>query len=60
MMILITGAAGFIVFNLANFLLYKSNHIITGIDNLNHYYFETSSKEAMQGAHITKKFNFLT
>jgi nucleoside-diphosphate-sugar epimerase len=33
MKILITGAAGFIGFNLVNFLLNKSNHKITGIDN---------------------------
>ena len=38
MKILITCAAGFIGFNLASYLLNKSNHIITGIDNLNDYY----------------------
>jgi len=35
--ILITGAAGFIGFSLANKLL-KSNYTVIGLDNLNNYY----------------------
>ena len=38
MRILITGAAGFIGFNLCKYLLEKTNFIILGIDNLNDYY----------------------
>ena len=38
MQILITGAAGFIGFNLSKYLLDKSNIKIIGIDNLNNYY----------------------
>ncbi|WP_399629015.1 NAD-dependent epimerase [Sporosarcina sp. SG10008] len=43
MKILITGAAGFIGFNLAGKLLFQ-NHQVIGIDNLNDYY-EVSLKE---------------
>ena len=38
MKILITGSAGFIGFNLCNYLLQNSNYHIVGIDNLNNYY----------------------
>ena len=38
MQILITGAAGFIGFNLAKYLLSSSNVKIIGIDSLNTYY----------------------
>tara|TARA_Y100000294_G_scaffold172347_1_gene186926 strand:- start:45 stop:263 length:219 start_codon:yes stop_codon:yes gene_type:complete len=37
MKILVTGVAGFIGFNLANFLL-KKNHYVYGIDNFDKYY----------------------
>ena len=58
MKILITGAAGFIGFNLANFLLNKSNHIITGIDNLNDYYSVTLKNKRLAVLKKSKKFNF--
>ena len=38
MQILITGSAGFIGFNLAKYLLEKTNVRIIGIDSLNNYY----------------------
>ena len=38
MKILITGIAGFIGFNFAQYLLKNSNHHIFGLDNLNNYY----------------------
>lgn len=38
MKLLITGAAGFIGFHLANHLLSTGNHEIVLIDNLNEYY----------------------
>ena len=38
MKILITGAAGFIGFNLSKFLLTNTNYKIIGIDNFNDYY----------------------
>tara|TARA_B110000027_G_scaffold105528_1_gene111988 strand:+ start:2687 stop:2896 length:210 start_codon:yes stop_codon:yes gene_type:complete len=59
MKILITGAAGFIGFNLVNFLLNKSNHKITGIDNLNDYYSVILKKKRLSVLKKSKKFNFL-
>jgi len=59
MQILITGAAGFIGFNLANFLLNKSNHKITGIDNLNDYYSIDLKKKRLSILKKSKRFNFL-
>jgi len=59
MKILITGAAGFIGFNLANFLLNKSKHIITGIDNLNDYYSVILKNKRLAVLKKSKKFNFL-
>ena len=59
MKILITGVAGFIGFNLANFLLNKSNHKITGIDNLNDYYSVIFKKKRLSVLKKSKKFNFL-
>ena len=59
MKILITGAAGFIGFNLANFLLNKSNHIITGIYNLNDYYSVILKNRILAFLKKSKKFNFL-
>ena len=38
MKILVTGAAGFIGFNLSEYLLKNTNINIIGIDNLNNYY----------------------
>ena len=58
MKILITGAAGFIGFNLANFLLKKSNHKIIGIDNLNDYYSISLKKKRLEVLKKFKKFNF--
>ena len=59
MKILITGAAGLIGFNLVNFLLNKSNHKITGIDNLNDYYSVILKKKRLSVLKKSKKFNFL-
>jgi UDP-glucuronate 4-epimerase len=59
MKILITGAAGFIGFNLSNFLLKISNHKIIGIDNLNDYYSVTLKKKRLAVIKKSKKFIFL-
>jgi len=59
MKILITGAAGFIGFNLANYLLNKSTHIITGVDNLNNYYSIALKNKRLAVLKKSKKFNFL-
>lgn len=53
MKIIITGAAGFIGFNLSNFLLKKGFQII-GIDNINDYY---DTKVKLQRLNILKKNN---
>ena len=48
MQILITGSAGFIGFNLAKYLLKKSNVRIIGIDSLNNYYSKKLKKDRIK------------
>ena len=58
MRILITGAAGFIGFNLCKYLLEKTNFIILGIDNLNDYYDVSLKKKRVKILNSYKKFKF--
>ena len=58
MQILITGAAGFIGFNLSNYLLYKSNVKIIGIDSLNSYYSIKLKKDRIKEISKNKRFSF--
>ena len=48
MQILITGAAGFIGFNLSKYLLDKSNVKIIGVDSLNTYYSKKLKKDRIK------------
>ena len=57
MKILITGVAGFIGFNLANYLL-KRNYDICGIDNFDNYYSISLKKRRLNILKKAKKFNF--
>ena len=57
MKILITGAAGFIGFNLANQLL-KRNYKIYGIDNFDDYYSISLKKKRVNFLKKKKRFNF--
>mgnify|MGYP001449875306 CR=1 FL=1 len=58
MQILITGAAGFIGFNLSKYLLDKSNIKIIGIDNLNNYYSKKLKKDRIKELSKYKNFSF--
>jgi len=58
MQILITGAAGFIGFNLSKYLLDKSNIKIIGIDNLNNYYSKKLKKDRIKVISKNKRFSF--
>ena len=58
MQILITGAAGFIGFNLTNYLLNKSNIKIIGVDSLNNYYSKKLKKDRIKELSKNKKFKF--
>ena len=59
MKILITGVAGFIGFNFANFLLSKNKNIkIIGIDNLNNYYSVNLKKKRLSLLKKYKNFFF--
>ncbi len=58
MQILITGAAGFIGFNLSKYLLDKSNVRIIGIDNLNNYYSKKLKKDRAKVLMKYKNFSF--
>ena len=58
MKILITGAAGFIGFNLCKYLLEKTNFNILGIDNLNDYYDVSLKKKRLKYLNSYKKFKF--
>ena len=48
MQILITGAAGFIGFGVAKYLLSTSNARIIGIDNFNNYYSKKLKKNRIK------------
>ncbi len=58
MQILITGAAGFIGFNLAKYLLSSSNVKIIGIDSLNTYYSKKLKKNRIKELSRYKRFSF--
>ena len=58
MQILITGAAGFIGFNLAKYLLSSSNVKIIGIDSLNTYYSKKLKKDRIKELSRYKRFSF--
>jgi UDP-glucuronate 4-epimerase len=58
MKILVTGAAGFIGFNLSEYLLKNTNINIIGIDNLNNYYDVNLKKKRIKLLKKNKKFNF--
>ena len=57
MKILITGVAGFIGFNLANFLL-KKKHYVYGIDNIDKYYSVKIKKKRLSILKKKKSFFF--
>ncbi len=58
MQILITGAAGFIGFNLTRYLLQTSNAKIIGIDSLNNYYSKKLKRDRIKELAQYKKFSF--
>ena len=58
MQILITGAAGFIGFNLTRYLLQTSNAKIIGIDSLNNYYSKKLKRDRIKELSQYKKFSF--
>ncbi len=58
MRILITGAAGFIGFGIAKYLLSTSNEKIIGIDNFNNYYSKKLKKDRVKELSKYKKFSF--
>ena len=58
MQILITGAAGFIGFNLSKYLLDKSNVKIIGVDSLNTYYSKKLKKDRIEELSKYKNFTF--
>jgi len=57
MQILITGAAGFIGFNLSKYLL-KKNIKVFGIDNINSYYSKSLKLDRIKELNKFKKFVF--
>ena len=59
MKILITGAAGFIGYNFANFILKKTNHKILGIDNFDDYYSVKIKRKRIRILNSSKNFKFL-
>jgi UDP-glucuronate 4-epimerase len=58
MQILITGVAGFIGYNIANYLLHKSDVKIIGIDSLNTYYSKKLKKDRIKELSRYKRFSF--
>ena len=58
MKILITGAAGFIGFNLSKYLLGFKKIKIFGIDNLNNYYSKSLKLSRIKELKKFKNFNF--
>jgi len=59
MNILITGAAGFIGFSLAQKLLKSKKSTVFGIDNLNNYYSQKLKKKRIAILNKNKNFNFI-
>ena len=57
MKILVTGAAGFIGFNLSNFLV-KNDYKVFGIDNFDKYYSVLLKKKRLEILNKNKNFNF--
>ena len=57
MKILITGVAGFIGFNLSNFLV-KNNYTVFGIDNFDKYYSVTLKRKRLNILNKNKNFIF--
>ncbi len=57
MQILITGAAGFIGFNLSKYLL-KKNIKVFGIDNINNYYSKSLKLDRIKELKKFKNFDF--
>ena len=58
MQILITGAAGFIGFNLSKYLLENSKLKVLGVDNLNNYYSTTLKLDRIKELKKFKNFKF--
>ncbi len=58
MKILITGAAGFIGFGIAKYLLDSSSVTIIGIDSLNNYYSKKLKKDRIKELSKYEKFSF--
>ena len=56
--ILITGVAGFIGFNLANYFLIKKKYKIFGLDNINDYYSTKLKKDRIKILKNYNKFKF--
>ncbi len=56
--ILITGVAGFIGFNLANYFLIKKKYKIFGLDNINDYYSTKLKKDRIKILKTYNKFKF--
>ena len=58
MQILITGAAGFIGFNLSKYLLENSKFKIFGVDNFNNYYSNSLKKDRIMELKKFRNFRF--
>jgi len=58
MQILITGAAGFIGFNLSKYLLENTKLKVLGVDNLNNYYSRTLKLDRIKDLKKFKNFTF--
>ena len=58
MQILITGAAGFIGFNLSKYLLENSKFKIFGVDNFNTYYSKSLKKDRIKELKKFRNFRF--
>ena len=58
MQILITGAAGFIGFNLSKYLLENSKFKIFGVDNFNTYYSKSLKKDRIKELEKFRNFRF--
>ncbi len=58
MQILITGAAGFIGFNLSKYLLENSKLKIFGVDNFNTYYSNSLKKDRIMELKKFRNFRF--